>query len=69
MASVSMVRVPAPVRRFFDDEDGGVDVVVAAVVGLVMEVDCGRSLLCQLIWIMGANRLKAVMDALLSGTV
>src|SRR5690606_25494402 len=36
---------------------------------LPLEVDFGRSLLCQFIWIMGANRLKAVMDPLSSGTV
>jgi hypothetical protein len=74
VASVSTVFVPPAVGTGLVEV--GDEVVVGVDVALVVvkveegdEEDCGRSLLCQLIWIIGAKRLKAVMAALASGIV
>lgn len=71
VALLELGLVPVAVLRAAVDELGSLVAVVVVSVERVeapVVVDSLRSLLCQLIWIMGANRLSASMDALSSGT-
>ncbi len=62
--SIELVAIEDPPAAS-EDDDEGCDVVVCC--GAV--VCCGLSLLWKLIWIMGAKRLNAVIEALASGIV